>query len=358
MGHDAVFYTLSALTVLFTLLVGLLVIFFTVRYRRGHKVDRSRPVNEHLLLEITWTGIPLLLGLVMFLAGAKQFVMERTPPKDAIEVFVIGKQWMWHFQHANGVRENNTLHVPVGKPVRLTMISQDVIHALYIPEFRVQYHVVPGRYTQLWFEPTKAGTYHLFCSMFCGTQHSEMGGSVIAMEPKDYAAWLQNGGNDVQPMSAEARGQAVYHRLGCDNCHGAVDSARAPSLIGIYGKPIHLQNGQVMVADDLFIRQAILNPRTHPIAGYPDPTMPVYDKQISEEDLFNLMNYVRSLTPMAMAPGEMLEPRVGEVPGSYVKPSQMVKAAGALANQDTPTSAPPRAGKMAEGALSAETKEN
>ncbi len=352
--HDVVFYTLSVLTVIFTLLVGFLVILFAIRYRTGSKVDRSRPVHEHLLLEISWSVLPLLMGLVVFFMGAKLFIDERVPPKDAMEIYVIGKQWMWHIQHQNGVRENNTIHIPIGRPVKLTMISQDVLHALYIPEFRVQYHVVPGRYTQVWFTATKAGTYHLFCGMFCGTQHSEMGGTVVAMPQSEFAKWIQNGGNDAPPMSMEAYGATVYHKMACDNCHGVNDTERAPSLYGLYGKARKFQNGGGAIADQMYIRSAILQPYDKMLAGYTN-TMPVYQNQISEEDLLSLVAFIKTLSNV---PGATVlnQPQTGVTPTNSFARREPVRAAGALATQEPPKSAPPHQGNLAVGALSSQAK--
>lgn len=295
--HDFVFYTLCILSLFFTVLVGVGVVFFAIRYRAGNKVDRSRPVYENAKVEAAMIAIPTGLGLVMFWLGARLFVEMRTPPKDAQEVFVIGKQWMWHIQHSNGVRENNTLHVPIGKPVKLTMISQDVIHAFYIPAFRVQMHVVPGRYTDMWFTPTKVGEYHLFCGMYCGTQHSEMGGKVVVMEQKDFANWIANGGQNVAPMTMAQAGERKFNQLACNNCHAAEDTSRAPSLIGLFGKPRRFTDGTSAVADDMYIRESILKPQNRITAGY-DATMPAYDGQISEADVLNLSAYIKEMGNM------------------------------------------------------------
>lgn len=310
--HDALFYTLCLLSLIFTLLVGIGVVFFALRYKAGNKVDRSRPMYENLKIELTLTFVPLVLGLIVFWFGARLFVEMRTPPKDAQEIYVIGKQWMWHVQHSNGVRENNTLHVPVGRPVKLTMISQDVIHAFYIPAFRVQMHVVPGRYTQMWFTATKPGEYHLFCGMYCGTQHSEMGGKVIAMEPKDFANWIANGGESVAPMSMSQAGAKIFAKTGCGNCHSTESTPRAPSLVGIWNSKRTFTDGSSMVADQEYLRESILRPYNHVTAGY-DQTMPAYDGQISEADVLNLVAYIKDLA-------------AGQAPAS---PSSVVSPAGA-----------------------------
>ncbi len=292
--HDAIFYTLLGLTVFFTAIVSFFVVYFAAKYRKGTKVDRSRPIYEHLYLELTWTILPTIIALIVFYFGTKLFIEMRTPPANATEIFGIGKQWMWHFEHPNGIRENNELHVPVGTPVKITLISQDVLHALYLPAFRQQIHVVPGRYTNLWFTATEAGEYHLLCGMYCGTQHSEMGGKVIAMNPRDFAEWQRNGGV-VQPrMTMEQAGAKLFAQLSCNNCHGATDNERAPSLYGIYGKTHTFSNASPATVDREYLRESILRPYNRLSTGY-DKTMPAYEGQISEEDLLNLIAYIQVL---------------------------------------------------------------
>jgi len=290
--HDLIFYALLALTVIFTVMVGIGVIYFVIKYKRGSDADRSRPIYEDARLETAWSVIPLILALIMFYFGTKLFITMRVPPADAQEIFVIGKQWMWHVQHSNGVRENNTLHVPAGKPFKLTMISQDVIHAFYIPAFRAQMHVVPGRYTTMWFTPTQPGKYHLFCSMYCGTQHSEMGGTVVVMEPREWANWIENGGQSQATLTLEQSGERLYKQLACNNCHGAEDNMRAPSLYGIWGKKRTLTGGRSAIADQSYLRESILRPHNKITNGYSN-TMPVYDGQINEEDVLKLMAYIK-----------------------------------------------------------------
>jgi cytochrome c oxidase subunit 2 len=293
--YDLLFATITALTIFFTVVVLVLVVFFAIRYRAGSTADRTRPQHENLRIEVAWSLPPLLLGIGIFAWGATDFVTLRRPPKNAIEIFVIGKQWMWHLQHPNGVREMNQLHVPVGVPVKLTMISQDVIHSFYIPQFRVQYMVVPGRYTYQWFTASKPGRYNLFCAMHCGTQHSEMGGYVYVLPQAEYAAWLQHGGES--PKSAmrtmEQAGQDLYTTLNCANCHGTVDSVRAPSLYGIFGRRETMANGETLVADDTYIRDSIINPYAKIVKGYRDE-MPEYKTQLTEEQIHSLLEYIRS----------------------------------------------------------------
>ena len=353
--HDALFYTLTVLTVVFTGIVLAGIIFFAWRYRAGSNADRSRPMYENMKLELTWTFIPLIMGVIFFFFSAKLFVEMKTPPKDSYEIYVIGKQWMWHSQHsASGVRENNTLHVPVGKNVKLTMISQDVIHAFYVPAFRVQMHVVPGRYTQMWFRPTKAGEYHLFCNMYCGTQHSEMGGKVIAMEPKEFAEWVKNGGESVAPMTMAQAGQKVYNRVNCNNCHGAQDTLRAPSLYGIIGSKRQLATGETVVADETYLRESILRPHSRLTAGY-DRSMPVYEGQLSEEEVLELIAYIRELGPDTTTPPTGLANRrtaLTEQTGG----SHDTMAVGALEAEQSRKTITPTGNKdnLSVGALAAE----
>jgi cytochrome c oxidase subunit 2 len=293
--NDTIFYALCVLSVFFTVLVVAFVIFFAVRYRAGSKADRSRPVYEDLRLELTWTFIPLGMALVMFYFGARLYIREKTPPKNAQQIFVIGKQWMWHIQHQQGgVRENNTLHVALGQPYQLTMISQDVIHDFYVPAFRVQWMVVPGRYTTMWFTPTQVGEYHLFCNMYCGTQHSEMVGKVVVMSRGDFTKWLANNGENVVPMTMEQAGARIYNKVGCENCHGAEDNPRAPSLYGIYGRLRNFSNSAPVKADEEYLRESILRPYNKLVKGYGE-TMPAYEGQLSESDVLNLIAYMKTL---------------------------------------------------------------
>jgi cytochrome c oxidase subunit II len=299
---DALFFVITALTVFFTVAVMSVVVFFAIRYKAGSKADRSRPQHENLRLEIAWSLPPLVLGLFIFAWGAVEFVNLRRPPANALNIFVIGKQWMWHIQHPNGVREMNELHVPEGVPVKLTMISQDVIHSFYIPQFRIQYMVVPGRYTYQWFTATKPGRYYLFCAQHCGTQHSEMGGYVYVQTKAEYAAWLAHGGSTPSPtmQTMAQKGEELYTQLNCMNCHELKDTDRAPSLVGIYNKPVKVDNGSVMTADDNYIRESIVNPYAHIVQGYTN-TMPQYTAgskgQLSEEQLQQMVEYIKSLTP-------------------------------------------------------------
>ena len=295
--YDALFFVITALTVFFTVVVLTCVLIFAIRYRAGSKANRDNIVHDSHKIELAWSLPPLVLGLVIFAWGAQMFVEMRTMPRDSIEIFVVGKQWMWHVQHPNGVRENNTIHVPTGQKVKLTMISQDVIHAVYIPAFRAQYQVIPGRYTSLWFEATKEGKYPLFCNMYCGTQHSEMGGYVYVVSPEEYAQFLARGGDAKKPQvtTLADQGKLLYDQLNCVNCHGLKDNERGPSLHGVPGSQRKMTTGETVTANDDYMREAIINPGGKLTAGY-DNTMPQdYKAQLTEEQVRDLIEYMKTL---------------------------------------------------------------
>lgn len=294
-SYDALFFTISALTAIFTIGTAAMIIFFALRYKAGNKVDRRNAISHSAILEALMLGIPLVLGLAIYFWSAKNFVHARTMPKDAMEIFVIGKRWMWHVQHMNGIRENNELHVPVGQPVKLTMISQDVVHAFYIPEFRAQFHVVPGRYTQLHFTPTKPGTYRLLCAMHCGTQHSEMVGFVHVMEQKEFSEWMETGGNRYakKPATMAELGKQVWDDKNCGNCHTDKNTERGPSLLGIWNSTRQLENGGTAVANREYLRDSIVRPWDKISKGY-QTTMQSYQSVLSEEQVLGLISYMQT----------------------------------------------------------------
>jgi cytochrome c oxidase subunit 2 len=246
------------------------------------------------VLEGLWTAIPFAITMIIFFWGASLYATLRRAPDDALPILVVGKQWMWKLQHMSGRREINELHVPVGRPVELTMTSEDVIHSFFVPAFRVKQDAVPGRYTTVWFEATKAGTYHLFCAEYCGTLHSGMIGQVVAMEPAAFEQWLagaQPGGADVPVAVA---GENVFRAQGCGTCHRTDGSGQGPSLAGVFGKQIALASGETLVADEGYLRESILHPQARIVAGY-QPVMPTYQGLVSEEDVMRLVAYVKSL---------------------------------------------------------------
>lgn len=288
---DALYFFLVALTAFFTIVISAVVIYFALKYRRKNREDAGVPIHGNLWLEATWTGIPLLIVLFIFGWSATIFFSMARPPADTLDIYVVGKQWMWRFQHPSGPSEVNELHVPVGVNVKLTMTSQDVIHNLYVPDFRVKADVLPGRYTRLWFNATKTGRYRLFCAEYCGTNHSGMGGWIEVMEPAAYQAWLAGGTG--QGTMAQA-GEKLFTDLACATCHKANTSGRGPTLIGLYGKAVSLEGGGAVEADEAYIRESIVNPRTKMVAGF-QPLMPTFQGLISEEGLLQLIEYIKSL---------------------------------------------------------------
>jgi cytochrome c oxidase subunit II len=289
---DAIYFFMVAITAFFALLIGGLVVVFAIKYRRRSDDEIGVAIHGSLPLELLWTFIPLGIAMVMFAWGAKVFFDLYRPPAGAMEVFIVGKQWMWKAQHADGQREINELHVPVGRPVKLVMGSEDVIHSYYIPAFRVKADVIPGRYNSLWFTATKPGRYHLFCAEYCGTKHSGMIGWVTAMEPADFQAWLGGGPPTASPVAA---GEQLFQDLACNTCHQEGTQSRGPTLAGIFGKPVELQGGGTVTVDDSYVRESIVNPQAKIVAGY-QPIMPTFQGLVTEEQLLQLVAYVRSLS--------------------------------------------------------------
>jgi cytochrome c oxidase subunit II len=290
---DALYFYISGVTVFFTLLISFVIIFFVIKYRRRNPFEIPRPIEGSMKLETLWSVIPLLIAMSIFFWGAKIYFNQYRPPKNAIEVYVVGKQWMWKFQHATGQREINELHIPVGRKVKLIMATEDVIHDVFVPAFRIKVDVVPGRYTTEWFEATKPGRYHFFCAEYCGMNHSGMGGYVVVMEPTEFENWLSGNANQ---MSAAAAGQQMFESLGCASCHGAnAEGGRGPALLGVYGNNVVLNNGQSVKADEAYIRESILNPQAKIVNGF-GPIMPSFQGQLSEEQLLQLVAYVKSLS--------------------------------------------------------------
>ncbi len=286
---DALFIFLLIVSGLMTLLVFSALVYFAARYRHRKGV-LAEQVEGSLPLELTWTIIPLGVFMVIFAWGAVVYFKSRTPPRDATEVYVVAKQWMWKLEHAEGQREINELHVPVGRDVKLIMTSQDVIHSFFVPAFRMKQDVLPGRYTVLWFRATKPGTYHLFCAQYCGTQHSGMIGSIIVMEPAQYEAWMSGGSNG--PLSVS--GEKIFAELGCATCHRMDSQGRGPNLQGVFGKPVQLEDGRMVTADENYIRESILDPGAKVVKGF-KPVMPTFQGLVSEEQVNALVAYVKSL---------------------------------------------------------------
>jgi cytochrome c oxidase subunit 2 len=292
---------LLVVTIFFTLLIFLCIVYLGLKYRRRsttpeptEMADPPPPrVETNKALELTWTVIPFIITLIIFGWASSVYIHVSRPPNDAMEMYVIGKQWMWKIQHPQGRREINELHVPLGRPVKLLMTSQDVIHSFFIPAFRIKQDVLPGRYTSEWFQATRIGEYHLFCAEYCGTQHSGMVGKIVVMEPAKYEEWLAGAPADDTPAVAGAK-LFNSQRYACATCHGQ----KAPTLAGLYMRRQKMADGSEVVADEAYLRESILEPHAKTVAGYP-PLMPSFQGQLSEEQVMQLIAYIKSLKDVA-----------------------------------------------------------
>lgn len=288
---DRLTLSLALLVTALSAPVFILITVFAVRFRRGKPADRSTAISRNLWLELSWAILPFLLVLVFYAWATALFIRQAHPPDDALEIMAVGKQWMWKFQHAGGQREINDLHVPAGRPVKIVLASQDVIHSLYIPALRIKQDAVPGRYTNLWFTADEPGVYRLVCAEFCGTQHSRMVGRFIVLPPGDYAAWLSR--SDDSPTLAAA-GAALFRKHGCSGCHNPNATVHAPDLHGLYGRVVALQSGAMVEADSQYIRDSILLPQSQIAAGYP-AIMPTFRNVLDEGEVMQLVAYIKSL---------------------------------------------------------------
>ncbi|HXX27762.1 MAG TPA: cytochrome c oxidase subunit II [Terriglobales bacterium] len=288
---DALFIFLVLLAGFMSLAIFTMIVMFALkyRYRPGHKAEQ---IEGSVPLEVTWSAVPLAIFMVIFVWGAILYFRERTPPREADAVYVVAKQWMWKLEHEQGQKEINELHVPVGRDIKLVMTSQDVIHSFYVPAFRIKQDVLPGRYTTVWFHPTRPGVYHLFCAEYCGTAHSGMIGQVVVLEPAQYQAWLAGG---ITSGSLAASGQSLFQQLGCPTCHRSDVQGRGPNLVGVFGKPVELEDGRTVTADENYIRESILSPNAKIVSGF-KPIMPTFQGLVSEDQLTALVAYIKSLS--------------------------------------------------------------
>jgi len=287
---DALFFFLVLMSLVGLTLVVLLIVGFSVLYNQKRH-PKAVQIEGSTLLETTWTIIPLGLFLITFVWGALIYFRVFTPPANAMNIYVVGKQWMWKVEHPGGQHEIDALHVPVGVPIQLTIISQDVFHSFSIPAFRVKREAIPGRYTTEWFEATKVGKYHLFCTQYCGTGHSQMKGWVYVMTPENYRKWLQG---STSGLSLAQNGERLFASMSCNACHNTRPNARGPNLVGVYGSKLTLATGETVTADDAYLRQAILDPAQHVTEGY-TPIMPTYQGQIGEDGVIALVEYIKNL---------------------------------------------------------------
>jgi len=306
---DALYIFLVLLAGFMCVAIFTMIVVFAMRYRQ-RRGQQAEQIEGSVALEVTWSVVPLAIFMVIFLWGAIIYFQERTPPRGADEVYVVAKQWMWKLEHEQGQREINELHIPVGRDVKLIMTSQDVIHSFYVPAFRIKQDVLPGRYTTAWFHATKPGVYHLFCAEYCGTAHSGMIGQIVILEPAQYQAWLSGG---LTSGSLAANGETIFQQLGCPTCHRFDTQGRGPNLTGIFGKPVQLEDGRTVIADENYIRESILSPAAKIVSGF-KPIMPTFQGLVSEEQLTALVAYVKSLSPAPSAGMGTPQPAPGKKP--------------------------------------------
>jgi cytochrome c oxidase subunit 2 len=295
---DMLYFFVLAVCSFFALAVAVSVIYFGLRYHRTHEGQIGARIEGSLPLELLWSVIPTIIAMFMFGWGATVFYHLRRPPDEAMQIYAVGKQWMWKFQHPEGQREINELHIPVGRPIKITISSEDVLHSLYFPAFRTKMDAIPGRYTELWFEADTPGSYHIFCSEYCGTNHSGMIGTVTVMDPAEYQAWLQGGG---QGGTLAQRGARLFDSMACNSCHLESGRGRGPSLQNIVGTTVDLEDGSSVTVDDAYLRESILNSQAKIVKGF-TPLMPTFQGLISEENLVALMEHVKSLSPNPTTP--------------------------------------------------------
>ncbi|HYL91674.1 MAG TPA: cytochrome c oxidase subunit II [Alphaproteobacteria bacterium] len=294
---DELYLFLVLITTFFSLLIAAMILFFAIKYKKrpGHKAEQ---IHGSMFLEVFWTAVPLGISMVIFVWAAVIFYHMQRPPANALEIYGVAKQWMWKFQHTGGQREINALHVPIHRPVRVTLISQDVIHSFFVPAFRVKQDVLPNRYVVTWFEATEPGTYHLFCSQYCGTKHSGMIGEVVAMTQEDYAKWLAEGKAE---GSMASQGEKLFQQLGCITCHRPDSGARGPNLQGLFGRTVRLGDNRTVIADDNYIRESILSPNAKVVSGF-EPIMPTFQGVVTEEGLIQLTEYIKHLSDQNNGP--------------------------------------------------------
>jgi len=290
---DNLYFGVLSITALFAIIVVVCVTFFAIKYRdrTGDKV--GAPITGSVPLELGWSLIPFFTAIGIFVWASVVFFHIVRAPDQTLEIYSTGKRWMWSFQHIDGQREINELHVAVGRAMRVVFTSEDVLHDLFIPAFRVKADAVPGRYSAIWFEPTRVGEYHLFCAEYCGTKHSGMIGTVYVMEEADYQAWL-SGGGATAGGSLVQRGEALFTQLACVTCHLPDGSGRGPSLTGLYGSQVTLDSGAVVTADESYLRESILNSKAKTVKGY-EHVMPTFQGLINEDGVAALIEYIKSL---------------------------------------------------------------
>jgi len=299
-GVDTMFYAVLALSIFFFVAITIAVVYFVIKYR-GRKGHRAQPSSSHNdTLEIVWTVIPTIMVVFLFYYGWRGYIHMVTPPQKAIEVQVTAQKWNWTFTHANGVTDGN-LHVPVNTPVRLVMTSQDVLHSFFIPAMRTKQDVVPRRFTYAWFEATKPGTYRLYCTEFCGRDHSQMKVVVVVHTPGNYERYLAERGEADQTKPLDQIGADQYVKRGCNNCHTLDGTPKVgPSFKDDFGTT-YTWKGQTIKVDEEYIRESLMSPQAKARDGYP-PSMPSFQGQLKERQILGLIEFIKKQRTNADAP--------------------------------------------------------
>jgi cytochrome c oxidase subunit II len=291
---DWLFHFILVISSVFFAITVFFLGWFIYRYRRRPGVGAERTATHSNRLEVAWTIIPLVLALSIFYFGFKQYLDMSVAPANSYEILVTAQKWNWQFTYPNGYSDGN-LHVPVDTPVRLVLSSEDVIHSLYIPAFRLKKDAVPGRYNKVWFKATVPGEYALLCTQYCGREHSDMRTSVVVHPPGEFEKWLAGAATQADKLSPAEAGAGLFKARGCASCHTVGDAAGVgPSFKGIYGHEVVLSDGRRVPVDEDYLRESILDPAVKVVAGF-DPVMPTYKGRITDKEITALVEYVKSL---------------------------------------------------------------
>lgn len=282
------------LNVIFFLLIAVLIAVFVMKYRRKGPNDRTGNVTHHLGLELTWSIVPLLLCLVIFFWGFKDYMRATVAPGDAMEINIQAEKWLWTFEYPNGLRSLGGLHVPVGKPVKLIMQSKDVLHSFYIPGFRTKMDVLPNRYTEQWFQSNVPGVYQVQCAEYCGKGHSQMNAKIYVDTPAKYEDFLENGDEEMRKMPLAELGKLIYETRGCATCH-ALDGSRGqgPSWKGIFGQEHKMSDGRTFKVDENYIRTSILQPQAMVVQGF-EGIMPTYQGLLRDREILAVIEFIKA----------------------------------------------------------------
>jgi cytochrome c oxidase subunit 2 len=291
---DDLYLLITLISAVFFLIVTGLLAWFILRYRRRSPDDVTPHITENFKLEVAWTVGPLLIVILIFFLGFHSYMEATVPPADAMEIQVTGRRWLWQFEYPNGARTVNELHVPVGKPVKLVMSSDDVIHSFYVPSFRLKADLLPNRYTEMWFTPTREGTHTIFCAEYCGRGHSDMSGKILVESEARYQERLEKGDEVSQAMPLTQLGALLYESRGCNTCH-SLDGSRGqgPSLKGIFGARVRMADGQTVLVDENYLRESMLQPQAKVVEGY-QAIMPTFQGLLRDREMLALIEFIKS----------------------------------------------------------------